>query len=68
LIVQAGEATTKTIPLTLKGSSGEVEAAFYVKGLTGAARVTFFISDGNIKAGGKNLTVYSSFVATSVEF
>jgi hypothetical protein len=68
LIVQAGEATTKTIGVAFKGPNGEAEAAFDVKGLTGKANITLFISDGNIKMGGKNLMIYSSFIATSAEF
>jgi hypothetical protein len=68
LIFEAGSVTTSTIPVTLKGENGAAEAAFDVKGLTGSANITFFISDGKLGGGGKNLSIYSSFIATSVEF
>jgi hypothetical protein len=68
VILEPGSAHTLTIPVTLTGEEGETEVAFDVKGFTGMAGVAFFISDGKLGGNGRNLTVYSSFISTMVDF
>ena len=67
-IAQAGSVDGQAYSLKLTGDNGDAEAAFDVKGYTGSANITFFLSDGNVKAGSRNLKIYSTFIAMQADF
>ena len=67
-IAQAGSVDGVTMPIRLSEPNGDAEAVINVKGYTGSANITFFVTDGNTNAGTRNLKVYSTLIAMQAEF